>query len=321
MLRESCPEIALTADVIVGFPGETDEDFAQTLDLMEKIRFDNLFSFKYSPREGTAAWALTGQIPEAMKRERLITLQRLQEAHTWQRNQAMMGKDVAVLVEGISKNRKEEVTGRTPDNKIVNFPAPLTVIGHTVMVAITDAFLHSLRGSMINERGQIMMIQMKVAGITIDPLTSTPIVILKDMEEKKAIPIWIGLFEASAIATRLENISFSRPMTHDLIKNIIDKLEAKLLKVEINDLKNNTYYAEMHLAQETGVIVIDARPSDAIAVALRTDAPIYVDDNVIERSRNVDVSPQGEELEKLKEEKLIEFLENLSPEDFGKYKM
>lgn len=165
------------------------------------------------------------------------------------------------------------------------------------------------------------MVQMKVAGITIDPLTSTPIVILKDLEEKKAIPIWIGLFEASAIATQLENISFSRPMTHDLLKNIVEKLNAKLLKVEINDLKNNTYYAEMYLAQDEEIIVIDARPSDAIAVALRMDAPIYVDDSVIERSRNVDVSPQGDELEKLKEEKLLEFLENLSPEDFGKYKM
>lgn len=166
-----------------------------------------------------------------------------------------------------------------------------------------------------------MMVEMKVAGITIDPLTSTPIVILKDLEEKKAIPIWIGLFEASAIATRLENVTFSRPMTHDLLKNVIEKLNARLLKIEIVELKNNTYFAEMHLAREDDVIVIDSRPSDAIAVALRMDAPIYVDESVIEKSRNVDVGEQSEEFKKLRDEKLIEFLENLSPEDFGKYKM
>jgi len=166
-----------------------------------------------------------------------------------------------------------------------------------------------------------MMVEMKVAGITIDPLTSTPIVILKDLEEKRAIPIWIGLFEASAIATQLENVSFSRPMTHDLMKSVIEKLNARLLKVEINDLKNNTYFAEMHLLRDDEVIVIDARPSDAIAVALRMEAPIYVDEAVIERSRNVDVSAQSEDFKKLRDEKLLEFLENLSPEDFGKYKM
>lgn len=165
------------------------------------------------------------------------------------------------------------------------------------------------------------MVEMKVAGITIDPLTSTPIVILKDLEEKRAIPIWIGLFEASAIATRLENVTFSRPMTHDLLKNVIERLNARLLKIEINDLKNNTYFAEMHLATEDDVIIIDSRPSDAIAVALRMDAPIYVEESVIERSRNVDIGEQSEEFKKLRDEKLLEFLENLSPEDFGKYKM
>ncbi|MCX7982122.1 MAG: bifunctional nuclease family protein [Syntrophales bacterium] len=166
-----------------------------------------------------------------------------------------------------------------------------------------------------------MMVEMKVAGITIDPLTSTPIVILKDLEEKKAIPIWIGLFEASAIATRLENVTFSRPMTHDLVKNIIEKLNARLLKIEIVDLRNNTYFAEMHLAVGDDVIIVDSRPSDAIAIALRMDAPIYVEESVIDKSRNVDMGEQSEEFKKLRDQKLLEFLENLSPEDFGKYKM
>lgn len=166
-----------------------------------------------------------------------------------------------------------------------------------------------------------MLIEMKVAGITIDPITSTPIVILKDMDEKKAIPIWIGLFEASAIATQLEKVSFSRPMTHDLIAEILKVMNVEVLRIEINELKNNTFFAGIHILRDGETTIIDARPSDAIAVALRTDAPIFVEEKVIELSRNVDFSVKSTDLEKLKEDKLIEFLDNLSPDDFGKYKM
>ena len=166
-----------------------------------------------------------------------------------------------------------------------------------------------------------MLIEMKIAGITIDPITNTPIVILKDLEEKKAIPIWIGLFEASAIATQMEKVSFSRPMTHDLIVEILRNLKADVLRIEINDLKNNTFFADIHLCKDGECMAIDARPSDAIAIALRTEAPIYVDEKVIERSRNVDFGAKSADLEKLKEDKLLEFLENLSADDFGKYKM
>ena len=162
---------------------------------------------------------------------------------------------------------------------------------------------------------------MKIAGITIDPITSTPIVILKDLEEKKAIPIWIGLFEASAIATQLEKVSFSRPMTHDLIVEILKLMKTDVLRVEINELKNNTFFANIHLLKDGEPMVIDSRPSDAIAIALRAEAPIFVDEKVIERSRNVDFGAKSTDFEKLKDEKLIEFLENLSPDDFGKYKM
>jgi bifunctional DNase/RNase len=166
-----------------------------------------------------------------------------------------------------------------------------------------------------------MLIKMMVTGLTVDPLTNTPIVILKDMEEKKAIPIWIGLFEASAIATELEKITFSRPMTHDLLNDILRILEAEVLRVEINDLRNNTFFANIHLIRDGKTLVIDSRPSDAIALALRADAPIFVDEKVIEKSRNVDFGTKLSDLDKLKDEKLEEFLENLSPEDFGKYKM
>lgn len=166
-----------------------------------------------------------------------------------------------------------------------------------------------------------MLIKMKVSGLTIDPLTNTPIVILKDMQEKKAIPIWIGLFEASAIATELEKITFSRPMTHDLLTDILRVLEIEVTKIEINDLRNNTFFANIYLVKEGRILVIDARPSDAIAIALRANAPIFVDDKVIEKSRNVDFGTKLTDIDKLKDENLKEFLENLSPDDFGKYKM
>jgi hypothetical protein len=166
-----------------------------------------------------------------------------------------------------------------------------------------------------------MFIEMRVSGLTMDPITNTPIVILKDLEEKKAIPIWIGIFEASAIATEIEKITFSRPMTHDLLTEIVKVLKTEVTRVEIHDLRNNTFFANIHLLREGNRIVVDARPSDAIAVALRVGAPIYVDDKVVEKSRNVDFGTKMTDLDRLKKEKLAEFLENLSPEDFGKYKM
>ena len=166
-----------------------------------------------------------------------------------------------------------------------------------------------------------MFIEMKVSGLTMDPITNTPIVILKDLDEKKAIPIWIGIFEASAIATEIEKITFSRPMTHDLLNDIVKLLNAEVVRVEIHDLRNNTFFANIHLLRDGKLIVVDARPSDAIAIALRAGAQIFVDEKVIEKSRNVDFGTKMTDLDKLKKEKMAEFLENLSPEDFGKYKM
>jgi bifunctional DNase/RNase len=166
-----------------------------------------------------------------------------------------------------------------------------------------------------------MMVEMKVAGLTIDPVTNTPIVILKDREEKRVLPIWIGLFEASAIATELEGINFSRPMTHDLIRDILATLGIEVLKVEVHDLRNNTFFANIHLLREGKTQVIDSLPSDALALALRAGAPIYVEERVIEKSRNIDVGTKISDLEKEKEDKLKDFLENLDPDDFGKYKM
>ncbi len=165
------------------------------------------------------------------------------------------------------------------------------------------------------------MIEMKIAGLTIDPITNTPIVILKDMHNHKAIPIWIGLFEASAIATELENVVFPRPMTHDLFTEFLKSFEVAVNRIEIVDIRNNTFFANIYLTREGRHFIIDARPSDAIAIALRMRAPIFVDESVIEKSRNIDFGVKLNDLDKLKEEKIREFLENLSAEDFGKYKM
>jgi len=164
------------------------------------------------------------------------------------------------------------------------------------------------------------LIQMKVTGLTIDPFTNMPIIILKDMQERMALPIWIGLIEASAIATELEKIELSRPMTHDLLKNILASLSVKVSRVEITDLMDNTFFARIFLMDGRREIMMDSRPSDAIAVALRTHASIYVDRRVMEKSRRIDLQ-QSVTDGQVKEQKWAEILENLSPEDFGKYKM
>ncbi|MBI4633922.1 MAG: tRNA (N6-isopentenyl adenosine(37)-C2)-methylthiotransferase MiaB [Deltaproteobacteria bacterium] len=147
-LREVCSGISITSDVIVGFPGETDADFQATLALMDAVRFDNLFSFKYSEREGTAAVKLEGKVEEPLKIERLKVLQSLQEQHTLAGNKSREGRVEAVLVEGASKNSGCDVSGRTRTNRIVNFKGGAELIGKTVSVAITRAYLHSLRGEL-----------------------------------------------------------------------------------------------------------------------------------------------------------------------------
>ena len=165
-----------------------------------------------------------------------------------------------------------------------------------------------------------MLREMVVSGLTIDPFTNSPIMILKDVESDKAVPIWIGLLEATAIASELENIKFSRPMTHDLLKNIMETMDIKVTKVEVCDLRDNTYFALIYLTRGGKEITIDARPSDAIALALRTKCPIFVADVVIQKARRVDLSAQ-EAITSEDAKKWTEILEGLDPDDFGKYKM
>lgn len=165
-----------------------------------------------------------------------------------------------------------------------------------------------------------MLHKVNIAGLTIDPASNTPIIILKTEDEENAIPIWIGLLEATSIASALQNIEFERPMTHDLFKNFTEQMSVSVTKVEVCDLRDNTFFALIHFDGNNQSFAMDARPSDAIAIALRFKAPIYVDDRVISKARrtddDVEVLDQSEE-----GKKWAEYLENLSPEDFGKYKV
>lgn len=163
---------------------------------------------------------------------------------------------------------------------------------------------------------------MTISGVTVDPVSNSPIVILKEINGDKILPIWIGIMEATAIASELENIKFSRPMTHDLLKNIMETLEIKVTKVEVCDLKENTYYALIHLLTNDGKeFAIDARPSDALALSLRVKAPIFVKEDVLEKSTRLS-SGESDAVDKSeKGKKWKKILESLKPEDFGKYKM
>ena len=165
-----------------------------------------------------------------------------------------------------------------------------------------------------------MLHKAKIAGLTMDPASNTPIIILKTEDGDQAIPIWIGLLEATSIASALQNVKFDRPMTHDLFKNFTDIINVTVLKVEVCDLKNSTFYARIYFQSEDTTFDMDARPSDAIAIALRFQAPIYVDDKVIEMSKMGEGTP--EVLDESEEgKKWADYLKNLSPEDFGKYKV
>ena len=161
-----------------------------------------------------------------------------------------------------------------------------------------------------------MQIEMTIKGLMVDPVTNMPIVILRDKEGEKVLPIWVGIFEANAIALQIENIATPRPMTHDLLRNVITDLQATVQKVVVSDLQDNTFYALIYLTLSGGTVAIDARPSDALALALRTRAPIFVEETVIDNAKTVDFSADRNDADRLHK-----WLESLDPDDLGKYKM
>jgi uncharacterized protein len=160
-----------------------------------------------------------------------------------------------------------------------------------------------------------MEIEMTIKGLMIDPITNMPIVVLRDREGQRLLPIWVGVFEANAIALQIENVQTPRPMTHDLLKNILEDLSARVERVVVTGLRDNTFYALIHLHSGSVSRSIDARPSDAIALALRAHAPIFVEDSVIRDARGLDGTKE------MDTSRLQKWLEELSEEELGKYKM
>lgn len=161
-----------------------------------------------------------------------------------------------------------------------------------------------------------MQIEMAIKGLMVDPITNMPIIILRDREGQRVLPIWVGIFEANAIALQMENVSTPRPMTHDLLRNVIEDLKGQVTKVLISDLKENTFYALIYVEASGDMVAIDARPSDAIALALRTQAPIFVEETVIDNAKGIDFGSDKPDADRLQK-----WLESLDPEELGKYKM
>lgn len=161
-----------------------------------------------------------------------------------------------------------------------------------------------------------MQVEMTIKGLMVDPVTSTPIVILKERDAERVLPIWVGVVEANAIALQIENIATSRPMTHDLLRNIITDMDGTVDRIVVSDLREHTFYAIIHITRHGERLAIDARPSDAIALALRTRAPILVEDAVFEHARTSDMTA-----EQADPERLHAWLEDMDPETMGKYKM
>ncbi len=160
-----------------------------------------------------------------------------------------------------------------------------------------------------------MEVEMKIRGLMMDPVTNMPIVVLKDISGTSILPIWVGIYEANAIALEIEKVATPRPMTHDLIKTLLTGLETGVRKVVVSDLRDDTFFAVIWLEKNGQLISVDSRPSDALAIALRLDCPIFVEEQVLQTSKSSAVS------EKVNNEELRRWLENLNDEDMGRYKM
>lgn len=161
-----------------------------------------------------------------------------------------------------------------------------------------------------------MEVEMKIRTLMMDPVTQMPIVILRDVKGDTILPIWVGVYEANAIALEIEKVSTPRPMTHDLIKTMLAGLDAQVQKVVVNELKDDTFFALIWVEKNGELISIDSRPSDALAIALRLDCPIYVEEQVLKTSKMATTAN-----DKVNNEELRRWLEQLNDEDFGRYKM
>jgi len=168
----------------------------------------------------------------------------------------------------------------------------------------------------LTREGMTMEVEMKIRGLMMDPMTNMPIVVLKDTDGETVLPIWVGIYEANAIALEIEKVTTPRPMTHDLIKNLLTGLDARVHKVVVTELRDDTFFAVIWMEREGRIISVDSRPSDALALALRLDCPIYVDDEVLKSSKLAAAVS-----DRVTNEELRKWLENLNDEDLGRYKM
>ena len=336
----------MTSDLIVGFPGETEREFEETLSLMDLVGYDSVFTFKYSPRPNTPALLLDDAIPDVEKARRLAVLNDKQKQIGARRNQRHVGQVLEVMVEGKNPARGQWI-GRTSQIKVMNFTVPAgveLVTGSYVRVLVTGSFPNSLVGEMASSPGGhrvlrsfgsqsdtcqvlgirrlqcwfegLMEVEMKIRGLMMDPVSNMPIVLLKDVGSDTVLPIWVGVYEANAIALEIEKVSTPRPMTHDLIKNVLTGLDAMVHKVVVTELKDDTFYAVIWLEREGHVVSIDSRPSDALALALRVDCPIFVEDEVLKNSKQA-----ANPVPAVSSEELRKWLEDLGDDDLGKYKM
>jgi bifunctional DNase/RNase len=161
-----------------------------------------------------------------------------------------------------------------------------------------------------------MEVEMRIRGLMMDPVTNMPIVVLKDVGSDQVLPIWVGIYEANAIALEIEKVTTPRPMTHDLIKNVLTGLEASVQKIVVNELRDDTFFAIIWIEKGGELISIDSRPSDALALALRVDCPIFVEEQVLRSSKVA-----GNLSDKVSADEMRRWLENLGDEDLGRYKM
>ena len=160
------------------------------------------------------------------------------------------------------------------------------------------------------------MVKVEIKGLLMDPVSNMPVVILRDLDKGLFLPIWVGIFEANAIALEMEKVATPRPMTHDLLKNLLTELNTRVERVVINDLRENTFFARIHLARGDSTLQVDSRPSDAIALALRAHAEIFVEEMVLEKSRSLRAESPDQDPERLRK-----WLEEASSDELGKYRM
>ena len=264
--------------------------------MVERVGYDNVFVFRYSRRPGTPAATMPDQVAEDVKAEPQQPAARGGGPRE-RRAEPPAGWAGRWRCWWTARRKKNagELSGRTRCNRVVNFDGQGSVaVGDARVGAYhRGAAAQPAWDARVPTGGGRMFVEMKVRGLALDAVSNMPIIILRDEEDKRSLPIWVGIFEANAIALELEKIAPARPMTHDLIKNILETLEARVLKVVVTDLKENTFFAVLHLQLGEAEYTVDSRPSDAIALALRVAAPIYVDEEVVRKAKSLEVTQGG----------------------------